>query len=489
MPTLWKKKAVLAIGAGAAMALAMPGFPVGALSLVALVPLLFALEEGNGFFPGVIAGFAFFLVDLRWLFTLTRFTPLVVPGVFLLVLCLSTYFGVFGLIIAYARRRWKADGAFVIVVPVLFTLLEILRNIGPLALGYSSLYQSLYAYPRLIQIVAYLGPWSLTAAIVFVNTALYLALRRCRFGFALLAVGAIAILISISFIPVKTDGSKLDVGIVSSRVPQEEKLDQKSLMPLLNRYLALGRQAAATDPDMIVFPESILPDYILRDDRLLPRFADLARTTGAKILFGTGDYRRGKIYNSVVTLSPGGENMGSYDMVHPFPFGEVIPVRSLWESIGLKRLVDSFLPVELTPGTSHTPVDGIGSPICFESMLPAASRAFAAGGATLLAVVTNDAWFDESSELPAHFAGAVFCAVSTRRYLIQAANMGISGAIDPRGQIMIQTQKEQATSVTVSRLTAKSVYTRFGDIPLYILFVVGLAIAVIMERRNSRVAH
>lgn len=489
MPTLLKKKAVLATGAGVAMALAMPGFPVGALSLVALVPLLFALEEGTGFFPGVIAGLAFFLIDLRWLFTLTRFTPLVVPGVFLLFLYLSVYFGVFGMLTAYARRKWKADGVFVIVVPVLFTLLEILRNIGPLALGYSSLYQSLYAYPRLIQIVAYLGPWSLTAAIAFVNTALYLALRRHRFRFALLAVGTIAILISVSFIPVKTDGGKLDVAIVSSRVPQKEKLDQKNLMPLLERYLALGRQAAATDPDVIVFPESILPSYILRDDRLLSRFADLARTADAKILFGTGDYRQGKIYNSVVTLSPDGEIMGIYDMVHPVPFGEVIPGRSLWESIGLKGLVDSFLPVELTPGDSHTPVDGVGSPICFESMFPAASRSFAVGGATLLTVVTNDAWFDESSELPAHFASAVFCATSTCRYLIQAANMGISGAIDPHGRIIVQTQQEATTSVAVSQLSEKSVYTRFGDIPLYILFVVGLAVAAIMERRKKWGAH
>ncbi|HDL85264.1 MAG TPA: hypothetical protein ENH11_02885, partial [Candidatus Acetothermia bacterium] len=167
MPILREKKALLGIIAGVTMALVMPGFPLGMLSFVALIPLLFALENGGGFLPSYIAGLVFFLINLRWTFTLARFDVLAVPGVLLLFLYLALYFGLFGMMVGIIRKRWRSDRSLLIVFPVLFTLFEILRNSGPLALGFSSLYQSLYSYPVLIQMAAYLGPWSITAAVAF----------------------------------------------------------------------------------------------------------------------------------------------------------------------------------------------------------------------------------------------------------------------------------------------------------------------------------
>jgi len=481
-----KKKALLGMVAGAGMALAMPGFSFAPLAFVALIPLLFAMEEGGDFLPSYIAGGTFFLINLRWLFTLARFDALAIPGVLLLLIYLGLYFGLFGMIVGLVRRRWNTDRSLLIIVPVLFTLIEILRNVGPLALGFSSLYQSLYRFPSLIQLAAYLGPWSITAAIAFVNVALYLAIRRRRIGYAVLAMGAVGMLFLVSLLPVADTGEPMKVAIVSSQVFQQEKLDDRNLFTLLDRYSALGQNAAAHAPDLIIFPESILPGYILRDDRLLPTFTALAKQEHAEILLGTGDYSHGKIYNSIAAITPQGDIVGTYDMVHPVPFGEVIPCRSLLEKLGLKGFVDSFLPQEVTPGNSYTPLMGVGTPICFESTLPTASRAFALNGASLLAIVTNDAWFAGSSELPAHFACAVFRAVETRRYLLQAANGGISGVIDPRGRIVNLQEEEGIVSARVTRLTSESFYTRYGDLPLYTLFAFAALIVGVVEVRRTR---
>ncbi len=129
---------------------------------------------------------------------------------------------------------------------------------------------------------------------------------------------------------------------------------------MLEDYIALGKEAAASDPDLIVFPESILPGYILRDNRLLPEFTYLAEGSGSCVLFGTGDLRSGKIYNSVVLLSPSGKIVDIYDMVHPVPFGETIPGRNLLERIGLKRFIASFLPQDLSRGEGFFPIEGSG---------------------------------------------------------------------------------------------------------------------------------
>lgn len=485
MPTTRVRKALLGASAGVAMALVMPGSPLGVLSFVALLPLLFIADAGGSFLSFYTGGLVFFLINLRWMFTLASFDALAIPGVLLLFLYLALYFGLFGVILRAIRRRWDSDHALLILFPILFTSFEILRNTYPLALGFSSLYQALYRYPVLIQMAAYLGPWSITAAIAFSNTAFYLAIRRRRVSFAIIGAGAISVLLIFSLLPVSNDGEQVQVSIISSQVPQEEKLDDRNLLPLLDRYTALGQRAAAGNPDLIVFPESILPGYILRDDRLLPHFTSLAKQAHADVLLGTGDYVHGRIYNSVCLISPLGVVVGRYDMVHPVPFGEVIPGRSVLERMGLKSFIDSFLPQEVTPGDSCEPIAGIGTPICFESTFPGISRTLARNGASLLVVVTNDAWFAGSSELPAHFACAVFRAVETRRYLLQAANGGISGVIDQRGSVIVSQEGEGIVSGTVMRLSGESFYSRCGDLPLYLLFAVGILIVGTVEVREK----
>ncbi len=479
------KKPLLAIVAGVSMAIVMPGLPFGLLSFVALVPLLLVLEHGS-FLSYILVGFTFFLVNLRWLFTLVRFDILAIPGVIILCLYLAFYFGLFGLLTRMIRKRWRSDCVLLVTFPVLLALFEVARNIGPFSLGFASLYQSLYLYPVLIQVSAYLGPYSITALIALVNVFFYLAICRKRPLYIALAVGTIAVMALFWLLPIDDAGQGLKVAIISSDVSQKDKLDERNLYILLNRYVGLGREAVMHDPDLIVFPESILPGYILRDESLLEAFIDLANSADASIIFGTGDYNRGKIYNSITAITPDGRVAGTYDMVHPVPFGELIPGRSLLERLGFKKLVDSFLPQEVTPGDSYMPLAGVGTPICFESTLPFASRFFTRNGASLLAIVTNDAWFAGSSELKAHFSCAVFRAVESRRYVLQAANGGISGVIDQRGRIISSQLEEGVLSAGVNKLTSKSFYTRYGDLPLYVLFGVFILLVAIMEMLKTR---
>jgi apolipoprotein N-acyltransferase len=479
------KKTMLALLAGVALASSMPGLGLGPLVFIALVPLLIALEGTGGVKIGFIAGLSFFALDLRWLLTLFRFSPLIVPGYPLLIVYLALYLAAFGFLINrpyITQRSWT----LLVLAPVSYTLLEILKASGPLGIGFSSLYHALYRFPALIQISSFIGPWGLTLAIVFINVTVYLALRRHPV-FIFVGVATVGLLAACSLIPIPQDESPLDVAVVSSDVRQEVKLDSQNLYSLLRTYLELGEEAASTHPDLIVFPESILPTYILHQEEILSQFAELAQRAKAYILFGTGDLRNHQVYNSVVLLSPDGTLAGRYDMVHPVPFGEIIPARNLLEKIGFAPLISSFLPQEITAGDQFTPIEGFGTPICFESTFPAPARILTQAGASLLVTVTNDAWFARSSALTAHFASTVFRAVETGRYTIQAANGGTSGVIDPRGRILEQITGEGVLTASVSRRTTNTFYTEWGNAPLYTVFGLGglcLVVSWIKDKRK-----
>jgi apolipoprotein N-acyltransferase len=479
------KKIFLALCAGAAMALSMPGLGMGPLVFIALLPLFLALEGGRPFQTGFIVGVVFFALDLRWLLTLYRFSPLVVPGYLFLSLYLATYLGLFGLLVHHLGMKRKRSWTLLILAPVSYTLLEILRAHGPLGIGFSALYQTLFRFPQLIQITALAGPWALSAAIVVVNTALYLTLRR-HLLYLVPSLGVIGLLATCSLIPAPKGGTPINVAVVSSEVSQDIKLDTQNLTSLARHYISLGEEAASSKPDLIVFPESILPTYILLSPQILGEFTALAQRMEARVLFGTGDLRNHRIYNSVVLISPEGTLVGQYDMVHPVPFGEIIPARKVLERIGFAPLISSFLPQEVTPGERFTPIAGIGTPICFESTFPSPARAFARDGAWLLVTVTNDAWFARSSELWTHFAAAVFRAVETQRYVIQAANSGVSGILDPRGRILQQTLSEGLLVGEVTPQIRQTPYTRWGDIPLYVVFSLGSLFLVLKRKKIDK---
>ena len=311
-------------------------------------------------------------------------------------------------------------------------LAEYLRTLGPLGMGFSTLYQTLYRVPWMIQSAAVFGPWFISCVVVAINGSLFLAIRKRSLRLVTLAGGLALLLISFVLLPHSFDTSdSLTVAVVSSKVQQEAKLDARNLDDLAARYLQLGDKALEAEPDLIVFPESILPAYILRNDVLRSSFADLALRGKTRILLGTGVYEDRAIYNSVALFSETGEIAGTFYMVRPVPFGEYIPGRSILEKIGLGAWARSFLPLDLSRGDGYVPLAEFGTPICFESTFSSPARQLTKNGAQLLVTVTNDAWFNESSELAAHFSCAVFRAVENRRWVIQSANGGISGIISP----------------------------------------------------------
>jgi len=462
MTRLTWKETLLSLLSGTLTALAMPGFGLFPLVFFSLIPLFWILDKRGGFLPGLLFGVAFFAIDLRWLATLSRFYPVVIAGLLLLVIIFAIGTSVLGAAIAWKPR--SQTWTWLVLAPALFLLAEYSRTLGPLGMGFSTLYSTLFRVPLLIQSASLFGPWFITGIIVAVNGSLTLLFRRRDYRFAFLAGGLVLSLAAFSLLPQSPEGTPLSVAIISSKVQQEAKLDGRNLIELHDRYLELGQEALGFKPDLIIFPESILPAYILQNEVLKTSFADLARQGTTQILLGTGVYRNREIFNATVLFSEAGEIADTYDMVHPVPFGEYIPGRSLLEGIGLGALAQSFLPMDLSRGDNYMPLETTyGTPICFESTFPLPSRKLTQNGAQALITVTNDAWFDESSELVTHFASAVFRAIENRRWVIQSANGGISGIVDPRGHIVEWINAEGVLAGGIQLRDDRSLYTQYGD--------------------------
>jgi apolipoprotein N-acyltransferase len=224
-----------------------------------------------------------------------------------------------------------------------------------------------------------------------------------------------------------------------------------------------------------VWPESALPFLFDRTPVVRAQLQRLVQEYGISLLFGNDDREErgdepGRIWVGAKMLDPQGAVVLRYHKMRLVPFGEYVPVQSVLTLGGRfsAKLVQEV--GEFTPGEEYAvgAVDGhpIAAFICYEAIFPDLVREFAARGAQLLVNITNDGWYGRTSAPYQHFAMAKFRAVENERYLVRAANTGITAVVDPRGRVLDRTELFERTVLVreVALLAGSTFYTRHGDV-------------------------
>lgn len=228
---------------------------------------------------------------------------------------------------------------------------------------------------------------------------------------------------------------------------------EKARQNVRDHFKDLARHAARHKPDLIVTAETSYPGFWEEFAPGMPTRVcrELGRRIGQEwrtpLLLGmnaavAGDDGAPKSYNSAVLLDRDGVWHGRYDKIHRVPFGEYIPLRNAlpW----LSRLAPYDFDYAVEPGAEFTrftlPGESqatFGVLICYEDTDPAMARPYAAARPVdFLLNISNDGWFDGTSEHDQHLALCRFRAVETRRAVGRAVNMGISAVIDSNGRVL-----------------------------------------------------
>jgi apolipoprotein N-acyltransferase len=285
-------------------------------------------------------------------------------------------------------------------------------------------------------------------------------------------------------------GQPVRVGLIQGNVDQGQKWNPASASAIFGDYLRMTRQAIAAGAQFVVWPESSTPFFFEEDRPDAEQVRAIARKAGVPILLGSDQVDHGppeKYYNSAFLVRADGTTAGAYRKIHLVPFGEYVPLRTLL--FFAARLVQA-IPGDFSPGDSAVllPVNGhsVSTSICYEIVYPALVRRFVAGGSELLTTITNDAWFGRTSAPYQHFAQASMRAIENGRYLVRAANTGISGVVDPYGRVVAQSRIfEQAVVVSEARfLQTSTFYARHGDVFAY--FSVIAAVMMLVFAPGSR---
>jgi len=480
----------LAALSGVLLFLSFPKFGHGAVAFVALAPLLVALNEAGlrrGFWLGYLTGVVSSVGLLYWTcLVVVQYgglsLPLGVAAMLLLCLAFALFHGLFGALVGHwSARRGPAALLF---APVAWVGCELLRAHTLCRFAWCLLGYTQADHESLIQVASVTAVYGVSFLVCLVSAAAaYVAVEK-RTAARVRAASAVAAIVAAAWgfgrwrlsAPVHESG-RIRVGLVQADILQEDKWDEAQALENVQRHVALTREATARGARLVVWPESAVPSYFDLDPFVAEPLRELARDSSIHLLFGNDDTDDGppsspsrRIWVGAKMLSPAGEVAFRYHKMRLVPFGEYTPFESVLSLGGrfTARVVQAV--GTFTAGTEHSvgAVDGhrLSALICYEAIFPDLVREFTSRGSELLVNITNDAWYGRTSAAYQHFAMARFRAVENGRYLVRAANTGISAVVDPRGRVL------ESTPLFVPALVVRDVpfvaettfYSRRGDV-------------------------
>ena len=331
---------------------------------------------------------------------------------------------------------------------------------------------------------SFFGSYFVTFIIAAVNAffamAVFALTRKDGRGAKRAALFALAIFLfntllgTISYCLPIEKGNTIKVAVLQGNFASSEKWNENT--DAIAKYRELALAAAEEGATLMVWPETAVTSSFREGSLARIRVSAIARETGTYQLVGAFYHEtvEGETYrhNSMYLVHPDGsvcENI--YHKQHLVPFGEYVPMENFIRAIfpplaSLEMLQDGS---SLIPGSGPAVFDEeigkIGALVCFDTIYQSLAKNSVAAGAELIAIGTNDSWFLDSAAVHMHNRQAMLRAIENRRYVLRAANTGVSSIISPTGEELahIDPLIEGYAVAEVSFVSTRTLYSYVGD--------------------------
>lgn len=432
-------------------------------------------------------GLGFFSVLLFWI-SIVGFVALV-----LLVILESLFLGLFGLIWAVLSRH-RSPVARTVLAASLWVAVEFLRSSIPLGgFTWGQLAQSQHdLFSWTLRPAAIGGGWLVAALLVAVNSLVAEVPRTTSRERWFVVAGVVCLLAFPLLLPGPArDGEPLRVAIVQGNVPLDFRgsFYEKELA-ITQSHSRLTQNLDTAGLDLVVWPESSVGLDLQRDAAVARLVSDAARSAGVPMIVGGNIDLDEQRYQVVAFyVSARGQIEDVYQKTHLVPFGEYVPRRDLLSWVPMLDQV----PRDAVPGPEHRifdlPQGPIATVISFEGDFGSLVRRPIEAGGRGLVVATNTSTWERSWASAQHLAFSQVRAAENQVAVVHAALSGISGFIEPTGELTASTGLFEATTLTRTTALAPAVsfYARTGDWAAYLSIAIA-ALGLLGLLRPRRVA-
>ncbi|MBL8377495.1 MAG: apolipoprotein N-acyltransferase [Burkholderiales bacterium] len=474
--------------------LLIPALLAGAASTLSLAPfqwwwaqaatltLLFLLWAGRSARVRAALGFAFglgwFGSAVSWVYvSMHEYGAMPMPLAAAATLLFAAYLALWPALAGWLSARLGAGAPDWFVIPAAWCLAEWLRGwmftgFPWAALGYAHTDGPLSGFAPLIGVHGI----NLVAALIAALLARALARQHAAAG-RIRALSAAALVCAAGHALQPTEwtqhaGPLLKVALMQGNIPQQLKFEEGRFEATLDAYRLLVEAHPAT---LVVLPETALPRMLLAIPQgYLAQLSELMRRRGADLIVGVPRAEtRTRYFNSAISL--GASEPQRYDKVHLVPFGEFIPTGFRW-FVDLMRIpLGDFTAGDHDAQPLAVAGQRVAVNICYEDLF-GEEIIRQAPRATILANMSNIAWFGDSLAPHQHLQISRMRSLETGRPMLRATNTGYTAIVDHRGRVThsLPLFTPGALVAEVQPTQGMTPYMRYGNWPVVSLTVLAL---------------
>ncbi len=452
-------------------------------------PFLTAWLFGLGWFGAGISWVHVSIADFGGL-------PIVASVALMLILC--SYLALYPALALWLCQKYFSPRLWPLALPFFWTLTELLRSwmlsgFPWLSLGYSQINSPLAGWAPVI------GETGVTAIVIALCAALAVfSVRKQYIALVTLFIAAFVPGWLLSGKSWTQPAGAYKVAMVQGNIAQSLRWVPEQDQPTMEKYRALSEPL--WDSDLIVWPEAAVPKLELLASDYLVEMDNKALNTDSALITGIVNYNfeSDEAWNNLLVLGKRKpeDTYGSYHYFHNnryakhhlLPIGEFVPFEDL-----LRPLAPLFdLPMSsFSRGDyvqSNLQANGIhlAPAICFEIAFPHQVAANVHDETDMIITVSNDAWFGHSHGPAQHLDIARMRALELGRPVLRATNNGITAFIDDKGTVTSVLPQFEAGSLSqqVQARHGFTPYKQLGDLIVWLVTAIGLAVAFIIKRKQ-----
>lgn len=466
---------------GALSVLSFAPFNHHFISLISLSGLFFIWHKLNhakqGFLSGLFFGLGLFGFGISWIYiSLNTYggmpSWLAYLSTFLFCLFFAFFIGIVGWLASHRKSSF-------FLIPFIWTFFEWIRGwfltgFPWLTMGYSQVPSS-----PLAGFLPMIGIYGVTLILTSLALILSLILLDKDKRSQLIKLSLIAFVLASGQLLKDIEwtepvGEPISVSLIQGNIAQDIKWQKETVSQTLNTYQTLIQK---TKGQIILLPETALPllvEYIPKTFK--ESILRHAAQKQSHVLMGAIERQGTNYFNVVLNLKS--DSFQVYRKSHLVPFGEFIPLKFIFQYIYTHYL---NMPMnDLSRGSTHQiPMtienQKIAFNICYEDVF-GEEIIQALPSATLIANVSNDAWYGRSIAAYQHLQFSQARAIETGRMVIRSTNTGATVIIDEHGVLKeaLPEFTEGVLEGSVQGFKNATPYVCFGNWPVITLCFIAL---------------
>ncbi len=386
---------------------------------------------------------------------------------FLFCLFCASFIGIIGWFSLHRKSNF-------FLIPFIWTFFEWIKGwfftgFPWLTMGYSQVPSS-----PLVGFLSIIGVYGLTLILTSLALLISLIFLNKNKRSQLLKVGVVTVVLVTGQLLkymewTEPSGEPISISLVQGNIAQDIKWQKEAVTQTLQTYQKLIQK---TKGQIILLPETALPLLVEYIPETFKKSILLhASKERAHVLIGAIERQDTKYFNVVLNLDSDSSQV--YRKSHLVPFGEFIPLKFIFQYIYTHYL---NMPMnDLSRGSVRQEPMAIENQkiafnICYEDVF-GEEIIRALPSATILANVSNDAWYGRSIAAYQHLQFSQARAIETGRMVIRSTNTGATAIIDEHGVVkeILPTFTEGILEGYVQGFKNTTPYVFFGNWPVMTL--------------------